>query len=1660
MKELDTPHTDNSNQNFQIVAIGASAGGLAALKTFMQSLPKKTGMAFVIIQHLDPTHKSMMSDILGKETSLSVTDAKHNLKVTPDHIYVIPPDKYLTIEGGKLKLSKPEDRRGSRRAIDHFFRSLASDCGDRCAGIILSGSGSDGTAGLRAVKAAGGLSLVQTPETAQHHNMPQSAIDADVVDKVVKVEEMFDLLKQYVEHPLTLSIQQETSDVSMDESLEELAAILKTHENFNVRQYKPSTVQRRIIRRMSLTNCKDYANYLDILRQDEKERRLLTKDLLINVTDFFRDPEAFEVLEKKVIPEIFKDINKKEDIRVWVAGCASGEEAYSIAILLLETVASARRENKIKVFATDIDEYAIKIARKGIYPESITGEIPQKYMDKYFVRAENGHQYRIKNQVRDLISFAVQNVISDPPFNHMHLISCRNLLIYLNKEVQEKILNGFYFALEGASYLFLGSSETLGKNAELFKTISKKWRLYKKIPDQDDNKMLLRNLQQNQSFSSTKKPLSSTNTRKKPKKNPSRSDNMRKALLDNFLPPSVIVDEQGQILYNHGDWKDYLKIPTGEPRNDITQLIIPALRSRLRSALFKVKKSKQALSFHCKVPNENKKTAKQIVRIEIGPIENQEFIDGLAIGIMFYPEDKLDQKQTAVITQEDELNANQNLERELAETKEELQNTIEELETSSEELKASHEEALSTNEELQSANEELEASAEELRSLNEELSTVNAQLKEKIDALQRANDDVENFFTSTDLPTIFLNPDLKIQRYTPAAEQLLKMGPQDLNRSIETLGRDLVDENLIEECKAVLRSFQPIRKEVQSFDKRWYIRQISPYRTEDRRIEGVVLVFQEVTKIKNLSERATAREKQQSVVAQLGIMALSGADPKEVMDQAVRQVAHVLEADYCKVLKYQPADNNFLMVSGIGWQEGLVGKTTVPDDQNSQAGFTLNTQKPVIVKNLAKEKRFSGPSLLTEHQVVSGISCLINHTEPPFGVIGVHTKEERVFSEYDANFLVSVANMLSTAIKSKESQEQIAYSERKLRVAMESNNFGAFEYYLNKEHTEWDPLLCDIWGVGAKEQPTQDIFWEGVHPEDREMVKQKLQEASDKKHDSRYHAIYRVINRQNRELKWVEASGQTVFENGKATKMIGMIIDVTDIKQTQQQLSKSERKLRMAKDTNRIGVWEYNVQTGDLIWDNLLLEIWGFDKTEGVTIDMFFAGLHDDDKPIVQEKLNRASDPQGDGYYHALYRVINAKTAEISWIEASGQTIFKNDIPTEMVGMVIDITDQKNLEDVLQKAVLDLKDADNKKNQFLSILGHELRNPLASLSGSLEVLEMRTPAEDKIYSMMKHNVEIMARLLDDLLDLNRVSQNKLKLTLNSVCIKEILQSCVQGLKAHCQKKKQTIELKVDTPLYVNGDATRLEQIFSNLIINAHKYTPKGGKIEINAKAIDKTVKVSVHDTGSGLDKAVLNKIFDPFFQVTAKNKASSGLGIGLALAKQLAELHGGSIKAFSEGKNKGSTFIVKLPEMSMRKKQPDGPMTAINSKTISGLKVLLIEDNQDILLTTPILLESLGCEVQTAKTGKAGIKIAREFKPDAALIDIGLPDINGHHVAEKLRKDGYQGLMIAISGYSHKEAREKSKQVGFNHHLAKPAKIATISRLLARARQTDKSGSE
>ncbi|MEQ8473044.1 MAG: CheR family methyltransferase [Marinoscillum sp.] len=1625
-----------------VVGIGASAGGLKVLKELVSILPSGEGMVYIIVQHLDPTQDSMLTEILQSESRLPIVSAKNGQKLEADNIYVIPPDNFLEVSRDKIKLSKPQELHGTRRAIDFLFKSISEEYGIGAMGIVLSGAGSDGTAGLRMIRASGGLTLAQDPDTAEHASMPKSAIADGAVDKISTIDKIPSFLTSYVNHPhFPIGETEQISLSEMGKVLDEIAVILRINEEFNLKQYKQSTVQRRIIRRMGLTGIKDFKGYFEKLRKDEKERKQLTQDLMINVTDFFRDPQAFEVLEKKALDQIFESIGDAEEIRIWVAGCASGEEVYSLAILFMEEIERRGTYNQLRIFATDVDATAIKVARAGTYPINVFAEVPEKYVTKYFKKQDSNY-YRINRNVRDTISFAIHDVTNDPPFSKMHLISCRNLLIYLKKEMQKKVLSSFYFALQPNGILFLGSAETTGVQDQVFKTISKKWRIFQKINGKFDRVTYFQQFDFKGRGSTGQYHLASKTNQEEAK---SRKDQLQRDLLNTVIPPTVIVSEGGQILYNHGVLDDYFMIPEGEPQNDFFLNIQPSLRSRMRSSIYKVKKSEKEVKFHFDIDSKH-------VRVELKPLLT-DYDDCIgAVCITFNQVEHAEEGESKLPHSEHDERTLHNLELELAETKEELQNTVEELETNSEELKASNEEALSTNEELQAANEELEASSEELRSLNEELKTVNDQLKEKIGQLQSFNDDIENFFSSTHIPTIFLDTELRIQRFTPAARLLLEIGQKDIDKSIFNLNLEIISGNLVQQVKDVLENFASSRQEIELSDGRHFNRQITPYRTEDRRVEGVVIVFQEITELKRLSQRAETREHQSAVIARLGMLALGGMDLQDLMDQTVRLVAHTLDVDYAKILRYQPTDKNFLMISGYGWQGNLVGKATVPDDQDSQAGYTLLTKEPVIVKRLDKERRFSGPQLLIDHNVVSGVSCVIDDTNP-YGVIGIHTKDFRDFTQEDATFILAVANLLSTAIRDKTSQEQLHRSEEQFRTVVNSipqmtwmtNPDGSIFWY----NQRWYDY------TGSNFEESKDWGWQVLHHPDHVDRVTKLFKASIKA-GTEWEDTFPIKSKDG-EYRWFLSRARPIRnKEGEIINWFGTNTDITDQLQTEKKLSESAQKLRIATASNNIGAYEYYVPYERTEWDDILKNIWGLEPHETPTQETFRDGVHPDDLDRVLAALNKSMDYNGDHHYMAVYRVVNKKTKNVHWVEVTGEMIFEKEQPLKMIGMVIDITDRKLLEESMQNLVEELRNSNEKKNKFLATLGHELRNPLAAISNAMQNIRNEKKSGPKLYDTVSNNIRHINSLLDDLLDLTRIGRGMINLKKEKIDLGALLQEIVDSFKNSFNYKQQKVEfLEPKSAVLVYADRTRTEQVFSNLISNASNYTHQEGKIIVQLRVSQGNAIVEVEDNGIGLTQSDLEIIFEPFEQIRPKQEITKGLGIGLSLVKQFVEMHEGTVKAESEGIDQGCVFTVKLPLMdSVEEHQEDKEPEEQPAEIKDGIKILLVDDNEDANTLLKGYLEStLSCEIRIGFTGREAIEKIDDFEPDVLMLDIGLPDMDGHTLIGKLKeKYTKKAIYIAHTGYGHLEAREKTAKAGFDYHLNKPIDFDILFSILAKAR--------
>jgi two-component system CheB/CheR fusion protein len=827
---------------FPIVGIGASAGGLEAFEHFFKHMPPDSIAAFILVPHLDPDHASMMTELLQRFTQMPVTEATDQVQVEPNHVYVIPPNRDMSIFRGSLQLSDPGQPRGSRMPIDSFFRSLAEDQAERAIGIILSGTGSDGTLGLRSIRGAGGLVLVQDPADAKYDGMPRSAINSGLSDYVLAAEKMPGQLLAYLKTFCGKTAISAPIYAHSPNALQKIFMLLRSRTGHDFSLYKKNTIHRRIERRLNLHGIDDIANYLRYLEGHDEEIRYLFKELLINVTSFFREPEAFEILKREILPELLKNKPDNYTFRVWVPGCATGEEPYSIAMILREYLDETRRRVTVHIFATDIDEDSINDARSGFYPGNIAVDVGPDRLKRFFIKEETG--YRIKKEIRELVVFAVQNIIKDAPFTRLDLLICRNLLIYLEPELQNRLIPLFNYSLTPGGCLFLGSSESIGAFNDLFATLDRKWKFYEAKPS------LLPSQEVRTAGLPWARGLQGTATPDIPKK--SMQLNMAKVLLSDFAPPSAIVNEKGDILYIHGHTGKYLEPPQGHPSMNLFEMAREGLKYELQTAVHNAAANKRdVIRQRLEVKSDE---GLQTIDLIVKPLSDTQqglllvaFQDALPPG---------SQKQTGIksVVPGKRGRRTQELERELLYTKENLQATIEEQQASYEELKSTNEELQSTNEELQSTNEELETSKEELQSVNEELVTVNSELQAKVGQLFEAENDMKNLLDSTNIGTIFLSNDLHIKRFTQSATKVINLIPSDVGRPLSDIVSRLSYKGLITDAKRVLDTLVYKETEMQANDEKTYLTRIMPYRTLDNVIDGVVITFTDLTVARQASE--------------------------------------------------------------------------------------------------------------------------------------------------------------------------------------------------------------------------------------------------------------------------------------------------------------------------------------------------------------------------------------------------------------------------------------------------------------------------------------------------------------------------------------------------------------------------------------------------------------------------------------------------------------------------------------------------------------------------------------------------------------------------------------------------------------------------------------
>ena len=1505
-----------------IVGLGGAAGALPALSTFFRQVPDAPGVAFVVLVTAEAPQDGRLSELLRQSTRLPIVEVDSTLRVKPDTVYVVRPGTALQMMDDHVKPTALAAARAGRYAVDIFLRTLADTHGPRAVSVVLSGADSDGAIGLKRIKERGGLTIAQDPEDAQDPRMPSAAIGTGMVDWVLPATDMARRVIDYIRLGSRVSLpseqkapaQRACGDDQLEADLREVLSCLRARTGRDFVNYKRATILRRIGRRMQVNGVSELSDYLECLRTRPGESGALLQDLLISVTNFFRDADCFAALEAR-IPALFAAKSAAASVRVWVPACATGEEAYSIAILLAEHARTLDAPPAVQIFATDLDAEAIRAARDAVYPSTIEADVSEDRLMRFFTKEHRG--YRVRRELREQVMFAEHDLLKDSPFSRLDVISCRNLLIYLNREAQQRVFETAHFALQPHGLLFLGASETVEDGGPLFHVLDKKSRLYASrpvprlsLPVPIGQGALARALEAQESLrpppvvrdaafsveaASMRSPMNADGR-------PVSWAELHFKLLEAIAPPSILIDPEHDIVHLSATAGRFLQIGGGEPSRNLLHAIHPSLRVELRAALYQAARTGQLVQV-APLPVDMGGVV-SLVRMTVSAV------DGIApglllVGIEAMQSDALPGLAMQPASRESDPLAHL-LDQELERLKTHLRDTVEQYEASTEELKASNEELQAMNEELRSATEELETSREELQSINEELTTVNHELKSKVDELGHSNSDMQNLMDATAIATLFLDRDLRITRYTPSAVGLFNIIPTDVGRPLSHLSNRLHYPTLDEDARRVLQGLVPIEREVRDRQERWYLVRMLPYRTAEDRIAGVVLTLVDITERKGGQEALRLSEQRFSAIAERAAIGVLQASPDGRITFA----------------------NHFYHV-GLGHADGeLVGRSLL--DQIHEGDRAIMTS---LLARIGENGHFEVE-----------VRCL--HKDG--SVHWMHSTATWLpVPEAGGGSILLVCTDIT---ERKNAEEALRRSEERLRLVVDNAvDFAIFSTDLEGRVTSWNSGAERLLGYSESE------------------------------------AIGRSI-----ELIFTEEDRQ----DG---------VPAQELRRALAEGSASDDRVHQRRDGRRF-------------W------------ASGSVMPM-----HDAGRGVV-----------------GFVKILRDETAARDAQEA---------IAAGRVHLLHALEDK-------ERARAELEAADVAKDRFLAVLSHELRNPLAAIAAASAAFGTARRLDDetalRARGVLERQVNTMRSLLDDLLDISRLRLGRLDLKRRRSPLAGIVAAAVEAARPSIDQRQHALAVSLpEGSIALDVDPVRISQVLSNLLVNAAKYTPQGGRITLDVEALASDVVITVADNGRGLDPDALDSLFEMFWRAPDLDSSSgSSMGIGLSLARNIIALHGGTLQAHSDGPGQGSSFVVRLPmagALLQEDGKADGEATAAATHSHNGdaaLRILLVDDNEDIVWTEASVLAAKGFDVRTAADGLQALDAMEQFRPDVAVLDIAMPGMDGREVAQRVRRQpwGRDMLLIAATGWGTDDDRRRSLEAGFDDHLVKPIRLEELLQRVASQR--------
>lgn len=1588
----------NTKTEFWVVGIGASAGGLEALSTFFKALPEKPNAAFIVAQHLAPHAKSMMVELIGRQTGMKVVAVKDHIKLKPGLICIVPPNYDVTADKGELRLTKAGTETRPKPSVDTFFNSLAEIYGRRAVGIILSGTGHDGAEGIRSIKENGGMAFAQIPDDAKYDGMPKAAIETGLIDEVLDAKTLATSLLSLLDN--RDQVKTKKLGKADGSALKKILLLLKKLNGADFSQYKVSTIQRRIEKRLSVLKLKDLSEYHDYLEENQSELALLTQNLLVSVTAFFRDTEAFEALEK-LLTDLITSKHNGEDFRIWSAGCATGEEAYTLAFLVLRICEKQGKKLELKIFATDLDQEALSQARAGIYSEADVENVPQDYLMRFFT--EKGSQYEVNKTVRELIVFARQDLIQNPPFVKLDLVSCRNVLIYFDSSLQSRVFQIFHYALKPSGILFLGKSESI--DSDLFDVVDRKQKIFRRL-----NMVVATNPNRRSQHPSYHAVPFHSSEKRKLSQNLGLSDRAAPELLKLLGICGLVVDEDGGILQFIGDVSDFISFPAGSPDFRLQNLLTKDASFEFSILVRKVAKDQVKLTSRS-LPflGNNQKFFTFTVGPLIVPEQNKklflvafQFKDAPAEINYELPQDAGDYP-TKVLE----------LEQEVAATKENLHTVIEELEISNEELQSLNEELSSTNEELQASNEELETTNEELQSTNEELMTLNEELNIKSTELKQAYASLENIQTSLSSPLLVLDEKLRLQRYNSMANHIFTLSASDIGQSImkascqcEIPGFERILRSTLETGK--------VQETLCETSKNIYQMRVHPNLDSEKSVVGVIVLFFDNTKFIQTQEKLKSSDKR--------IRAIIDSSPTliSLKDQDGR---------------YLVANAAFAQFFGFS-QDEILGKTDRELFPEEMALSVRDNDLEVLLKRNSFEKE-------EEYSVNGKNFTFLTNRFPLFGA-----------NDSSPYAVGTVALDVTDEVRAKE---DLLQSEQRYRAIIEDQSVFTCRHDLDGKITFANTLFYGYFG-GSPDQLGQRSFLSAVGQIDKKKVESEIEKINSVTPIVQYeHRVHSPGSGGERWIRWIHRG---IFdERHELIEYQAVGFDVTDIhNQTADLLAKEKlytdvlehtsdylSVYRREKSNFYLEMFNQSAANQRLIGHSQMVgkplkELVG-ENSAGKLAEKFEQSLRSQELMTFEEST---ISPVGEIYLSTtIVPVVD---------EAQGIT--------RVVAISRDITKLKKAEEALRAEMKTAEAANSAKSDFLASMSHELRTPLNVIMGMGQLLSRGelNPKQQKLIDSIQRSSRVLLALIEDVLDLSKIEAGKISFEMKPHDLNELVTETVSAFETEAQKKNLALLTKIEIPqkLFVLCDEVRFKQILNNLVGNAVKFTAKGF-VEVETHLIHKTkdavtFKFEVKDSGIGIPESQKDKIFKRFSQADSGiSRKFGGTGLGLAISKQLVELMGGEI-GFESQADVGSNFFFKLT-FSLSAEQNNVNEIDQEQLSISDLKLMAVDDNPEALKLLTLMFEEKGVDIHTAESGDECLSMLRDNAYDLIFMDMQMPGLDGLATTKKIRdlKNFKKKIpVVALTANAMAGDRERCLKAGMNDYLTKPVHFNDLLRVIKR----------